>query len=166
MLTLEIRSSTWSLARSHTDSIFRQIIHQTGAKSSSTIPSGPGRTGRGMCASRCGRGREIILRGALLSSSSSSPVSCFRNGCPWFELVTVGEIVHLCFPWRGCGSGPEQRLFFGDFSSGEPGLWGAARHTSTKDPGPGGQTRRPMPGLASEQKPNRKPSPRIASWPL
>lgn len=80
----------------------------------------------------------IILRGTL--PSFSSPVSSFRNGCPCSELVTVAGIVHLCFPWRGCGSGPEKAAFLrwrgGLFirrarDSGErPG------HTSTKGPRP------------------------------
>lgn len=53
----------------------------------------------------------------------------------------------------------------GTFHPESSGLWGAARtHQHKGPPGPGGQTGRPMPGLASEQKPDQKLSPRIASW--
>lgn len=92
----------------------------------------------------------MIPRGTL--PSFSSPVSPFRNGCPCSEPVTAAVIVRLCFPWRSCGSGPEKQLFFGDFSSGESGLWAVARRTSTKDPGPGGQTGLPhaRPGVRTK----------------
>lgn len=108
-LTSEVRSSTWSFAYSHADSIFRQIIHQTGAKSSSTIPSGAGRTGRGMSAYRCDHSQRDSAFFLLSCQLLQKWVPVFRAGDCGCNCALVFSLARL---WERAGKAPFLRGLF------------------------------------------------------